>query len=44
MLTGASLHLLAGAELTPTAVPSLAIAFGISIDDTVHFLSRYTAA
>lgn len=44
MLTGASLHLWAGGELTPPAVLALTIAFGIAIDDTVHFLSRFTAA
>ena len=41
LLTGASLHFWAGGELTPTAVLALTIAFGIAIDDTVHFLSRY---
>ncbi|EDQ05758.1 putative RND superfamily transporter [Sulfitobacter indolifex HEL-45] len=44
MLTGASLHLWAEGQLTPTAVLALTIAFGIAIDDTVHFLSRYAAA
>lgn len=41
MLTGASLHLWAQGELTPTAVLALTIAFGIAIDDSVHFLSRF---
>ena len=44
LLTGASLHFWAGGELTPTAVLALTIAFGIAIDDTVHFLSRYNDA
>lgn len=44
MLTGASLHLWARGELSPTAVLALTIAFGIAIDDTIHFLSRYSAA
>jgi len=44
MLTGASLHIWARGELSPTAVLALTIAFGIAIDDTVHFLSRYSAA
>jgi len=44
MLTGASLHLWAEGQLTPTAVLALTIAFGIAIDDTVHFLSRFRAA
>jgi len=43
MLTGASLHLWAQGQLTPTAVLALTIAFGIAIDDTVHFLSRFRA-
>ncbi len=44
MLTGASLHIWAAGELSPTAVLALTIAFGIAIDDTVHFLSRFAAA
>ena len=44
LLTGASLHFWAEGELTPTAVLALTIAFGIAIDDTVHFLSRYNDA
>ena len=44
VLTGASLHLWAQGQLSPTAVLALTIAFGIAIDDTVHFLSRYAAA
>lgn len=44
MLTGASLHIWAQSELSPTAVLALTIAFGIAIDDTVHFLSRYFEA
>ena len=44
VLTGASLHFWAEGELTPTAVLALTIAFGIAIDDTVHFLSRYNDA
>lgn len=44
MITGASLHLWAQGLLTPTAVLALTIAFGIAIDDTVHFLSRFSSA
>lgn len=44
MLTGASLHLWARGELSPTAVLALTIAFGIAIDDTVHFLARFFSA
>tara|TARA_R110002072_G_scaffold150176_1_gene298386 strand:+ start:1962 stop:4124 length:2163 start_codon:yes stop_codon:yes gene_type:complete len=44
MITGASLHLSAQGQLSPTAVLALTIAFGVAIDDTVHFLSRYTGA
>lgn len=42
MLTGASLHIWAQGQLTPTAVLALTLAFGIAIDDTVHFLSRFS--
>ncbi|MAM61407.1 MAG: RND transporter [Maritimibacter sp.] len=41
MLAGASLHIIAGGKLTPTAVLGLTIAFGIAIDDTIHFLGRF---
>lgn len=41
MLTGASLHIWAQGQLSPTAVLALTISFGIAIDDTVHFLARY---
>jgi len=44
MLTGASLHLWAQGQLSPTAVLALTIAFGIAIDDSVHFLSRFSDA
>ncbi|WP_306260064.1 RND family transporter [Pararhizobium sp. IMCC21322] len=44
MLTGASLHIWAQGQLSPTAVLALTISFGIAIDDTVHFLSRYFTA
>ena len=44
MLTGASLHFWAQGQLSPTAVLALTIAFGIAIDDSVHFLSRFYAA
>lgn len=41
MVTGASLHVWAAGQLSPTAVLALTIAFGIAIDDTVHFLNRF---
>ena len=44
LLTGASLHIWADGQLSPTAVLALTIAFGIAIDDTVHFLSRFKDA
>lgn len=44
MVTGASLHFWAQGQLSPTAVLALTIAFGIAIDDTVHFLSRFADA
>ncbi|MGB3553891.1 MAG: MMPL family transporter, partial [Jannaschia sp.] len=44
MLTGAALQVFAGGKLIPTAVLALTIAFGVAIDDTVHFLSRHAQA
>ncbi len=44
LLTGASLHLWTSGQLSPTAALALTIAFGIAVDDTVHFLSRFSAA
>ncbi|APE45500.1 RND transporter [Sulfitobacter alexandrii] len=44
MVTGGSLMIWAGGQLTPTAVLALTIAFGIAIDDSVHFLNRYREA
>lgn len=44
ILTGASLHLWARGELSPPAVLALTLAFGIAIDDTVHFLNRFASA
>ena len=44
VLTGASLLVWAQGQLTPTAVLALTISFGIAIDDTVHFLSRFVTA
>jgi predicted RND superfamily exporter protein len=41
MLAGASLHVIAAGKLTPTAVLGLTVAFGIAIDDTIHFLGRF---
>ena len=43
LLAATSLHLVAGGLLTPTAVLALTIAFGIAVDDTIHFTSRFTA-
>ncbi|WP_439143868.1 efflux RND transporter permease subunit [Planktotalea sp.] len=44
MVTGASLHLWASGQLSPTAVLALTISFGIAIDDSVHFLNRFFEA
>ncbi len=44
MVTGASLHLWAAGQLSPTAVLALTIAFGIAIDDSVHFVNRFFEA
>ena len=44
MVTGASLHIWASGQLSPTAVLALTISFGIAIDDSVHFLNRFIEA
>ncbi|MEM7438542.1 MAG: MMPL family transporter [Pseudomonadota bacterium] len=44
MVAGATLHLWAQGLLTPPATLALTIAFGIAIDDTVHYLNRFAAA
>lgn len=41
LLTAAALHILNNGQLNPTAVLALTIAFGIAIDDSIHFVSRY---
>ncbi len=41
ILTTAALHLLSQGQLTPTAVLALTIAFGIAIDDSIHFVNRF---
>lgn len=40
LLTAAALHILNGGQMTPTAILALTIAFGIAIDDSIHFLAR----
>ena len=44
LCVGASLHFLAQGHLTPPAVLALTIAFGVAVDDTVHYLSRFRHA
>ncbi|WP_246040474.1 efflux RND transporter permease subunit [Roseovarius arcticus] len=44
LCVGASLHVLAQGHLTPPAVLALTIAFGVAVDDTVHYLSRFRHA
>jgi predicted RND superfamily exporter protein len=44
MVTGASLHIWASGQLSPTAVLALTISFGIAIDDSVHFMNRFFEA
>ncbi|MDA4845425.1 efflux RND transporter permease subunit [Hoeflea poritis] len=40
-VTASALHLLTGGLLNPTAMMALTIAFGIAIDDCIHFINRY---
>jgi len=44
LVTGSALHILNGGYMTPSAVLALTVAFGIAIDDSIHFLSRYRIA
>ncbi|MEM9105742.1 MAG: MMPL family transporter, partial [Pseudomonadota bacterium] len=40
-VAAAALHIIDGSHLTPTAVLALTIAFGIAVNDSIHFASRY---
>ncbi|MEM9105879.1 MAG: MMPL family transporter, partial [Pseudomonadota bacterium] len=40
-VAAAALHIIDGSHLTPTAVLALIIAFGIAVNDSIHFASRY---
>jgi predicted RND superfamily exporter protein len=40
LAVGAALHVIDAGFLTPTSVLALTIAFGIAIDDTIHYLIR----
>lgn len=44
LLVASALHLLTGGQISPVAVLALTLAFGIAVDDTIHFLSRYRDA
>lgn len=44
LLVAASLHLLTDGQISPVSVLALTLAFGIAVDDTIHFLSRFTDA
>ena len=41
ILTASSLHFLSQGQLTPTAVMAMTIAFGIAVDDSIHFVNRF---
>lgn len=44
LCVGAALHLLNSGQLTPPAILSLTIAFGVAVDDTIHYLARFAKA
>ncbi|CTQ51470.1 efflux RND transporter permease subunit [Jannaschia donghaensis] len=44
LIVGAALHMIAAGQLTPPAVLALTIAFGIAVDDSIHYLNRYRIA
>ncbi len=41
LVTASALHILNNGQANPTAVIALTIAFGIAIDDSIHFTNRY---
>ena len=41
LVTGTALHVFNDGHLSPPAVLALTIAFGIAIDDSIHFVTRY---
>jgi len=41
LVTASALHVLNGGHLNPASVLALTIAFGIAVDDSIHFLTRY---
>jgi predicted RND superfamily exporter protein len=40
-VAGAALHLIDGGRMIPTAALALTVAFGIAVDDSIHFVSRF---
>ncbi len=40
-LTTSALHLYSGGLVNPAAVLSLTIAFGVAVDDSIHYINRY---
>lgn len=41
LVTASALHIINNGQANPTAVIALTIAFGIAIDDSIHFTNRY---
>ncbi|WP_321333805.1 MMPL family transporter [Breoghania sp.] len=41
ILSAAALHLFNDGQVNPTAVLALTVAFGIAVDDSIHFANRY---
>ena len=41
VLAAAALHLVNNGQVNPTAVLALTVAFGIAVDDSIHFANRY---
>lgn len=40
-ITAAALHVIAGGHMSPTALLALTVAFGVAVDDSIHYITRY---
>lgn len=40
-ITASALHLLAAGRMSPIALLALTVAFGVAVDDSIHYINRY---
>ena len=43
-ITAAALHVIAAGHMTPSALLALTVAFGVAVDDSIHYINRYKSA